>query len=180
MKLSRMIKWIGDIDQKNFDRVLGRIMDLIEEAPKEPIGLFLFSNGGEIDVGFSFYDNMKILKPKLITIGTGTVRSIAPLILASGKVRLLMPNTTLFFHDFYVMDISAESTLGPKRLITFGKELNAGMKNYCNILSERSGGLLSPSKMKRFMTNETSISANEAVKLGLADAVADTNMFKLK
>lgn len=180
MNLGRVVKWIGDIDQKSYDRVLGEIVALMKQDSTETIFLMLLSNGGESDVGFSFYDTMKIMRPNLITIGTGIVRSIAPIILAAGRTRLLTENTTLLFHDFFAMDMDAEGKLDSKLLISFGKDLESGMKKYCKILAVRSEGKLSERKIRALMHNQKSHSVDEALKLGLADFMADSDVFDIK
>lgn len=178
MELARVVRWIGDINQQNFDRVLGEIISHLKESQSDPIWLLLLSDGGETDVGFSFYDNMRLLKPNLITVGTGTVRSIAPVILASGTMRLITENTSFLFHDFFAIDMDAEGRLDSKLLISFGKDLERGMKIYREILVKRSGGRLSQQKIRSIMSNQRTLIASEAVRLGLADAIADPSMFK--
>lgn len=174
----RLVKWIGDIDEKNFDRVLGEILGFVKESPDEPIILILSSKGGDTTVGFAFYDMMMAYKPKLITVGTGIVGSIAPIILAAGQSRLLSENTKLSFHNFFVKSNDAIINLEPGALIALGKEMNLGVTRYCKILADRSNGLISARKMKNIVCREATLTAAKAVELGLADTVLNPKDFK--
>lgn len=178
MEFNRIVKWIGYIDQQGYEHVLGKIQKLLDKNKSEPIILWLFSNGGETDVGFAFYDTIQLLKPNLITVGTGNISSIAPIILASGQTRILTKNTILFFHDFLVRDSNRDARLTANLLRTVAGELDNAMENYRRILVEKSKGLLSKRKIRELMNNEITLTANEAVALGFADVIADPNMFK--
>lgn len=180
MEFNRIVSWTGYIDQRGYDHVLGKILKLLDKSKSEPVILWLFSNGGESDVGFAFYDTIQLLKPNLITIGTGNISSIAPIILASGQTRILTQNTILFFHDFLVRDLDRDARLTANLMRTTAGELDNAMENYQRILVEKSKGLLSKEKIHELMNNEITLTANKAVDLGLADMIADLDMFKTK
>ena len=179
MDLNRLVKWVGYIDRRSYARVMSRIESLLLKSAKEPITLWLFSGGGEMDVGLAFYDAVQLLKPTLIIVGTGEVSSTAPIILAAGKTRILTKNTTLFFHNVGIDDLSRGTKLSTNLMRTVAWEIDHAIERYQNILVERSGKLLSQRKIKELMDNERSITAEEAVKLGLADMVANPEHFRV-
>lgn len=62
-----------------------------------PIYLLINSPGGEVGDGFMLYDLIRASQAPLITIGQN-VASMATVILAAGKRRLLFPNSTIMLH----------------------------------------------------------------------------------
>ncbi len=179
MNLNRLVKWVGYIDRQGYARVMSKIEKLLLKSKEEPITLWLFSGGGEMDVGLAFYDAIQLLKPTLITVGTGEVSSTAPIILAAGKTRILTKNTTLFFHNVGIDDLHRNSKLSTNLMRTVAWEIDHAIERYRNILVERSGGSLSLRKISELMNNEVSITSEKAVKLGLADLIANPEQFRV-
>ena len=67
----------------------------------EPINFYICSPGGHVESGDAIFDMMSYIKPKVRTIGTGWVGSIATHIyLAAEKEdRLCLPNTRFLIHQ---------------------------------------------------------------------------------
>jgi len=97
---TRTLLLSGDIDKELAERLIRSIL-LLEDEGNDPIKLFIDSSGGDADAGYAIFDMLRFVKPRVITIGMGTVASAAALVhLAAGKEsRLSLPNAHFLLHQ---------------------------------------------------------------------------------
>src|SRR6185369_9557764 len=111
-----------------------------------------------------------VLKPRLMTIGAGDVDSSGIIVFLAGQKRYLTKNTTLLLHlagrvfesfrRFSTADM--EAMLREDKLKDF---------HYASVVSESSGGILSPERVLAMMAANKLLTPEEAVRFGLADGV---------
>lgn len=170
-KLSRTLEWLGGVSYQNLENTLSGIKRLIAENPKEEIHLVVSSFGGATGIAMSFYDAVRTwLRPNLVTIGSGDVDSSGIIVFLSGQKRFLTPNTTMLLHlggrtfehakRFSTLDM--ENTLKEDKLKDF---------QYASVVSNATGGKYTPEKIIEMMAQNTILSAEEAVNMGLAHKV---------
>ena len=95
----RSVEYMGVVNYGTTERVIEEITHLYCENTLKEIYLKVTSAGGPTGTAMSFYDHMRyILKPRLITIGSGDVDSSGMLIFLAGNRRYLTKNTTLLLH----------------------------------------------------------------------------------
>ena len=167
----RTLEWLGGVSYSNLELALSGLKRLIKEDPKREIHLLVSSFGGGTGIGMSFYDTVRtLLRPRLCTIGSGDVDSSGVLVFLSGEKRFLTPNTTMLLHlggrtfdkekRFSTMDM--ENMLKEDKLKDF---------QYASVVSEATGGKYSPEKILELMAQNTILTAEEAVNMGLAHTI---------
>src|SRR6201999_4389177 len=101
--------------------------------------LFITSPGGPTGTAMSFYDTIRhVLKPNLVTIGSGDVDSSGIIIFLSGTRRYMTSRTTLLLHP-------AGRVFGNQRFTT--KEMEAMLaedrmkdQQYASLIAQNSHG----------------------------------------
>lgn len=169
----RTIEWFGGVNYENLEHVISEIKRMMTEDAQEEIYLIVNSYGGPTGIAMSFFDTVRsLLKPNLVTIGSGDVDSSGIIVFLAGTKRYLTKNTTLLFH-------LAGRTFEPgKRFTTY--DMEAMMKEdklkdyqYACVVSDVTQGHYSPEKILDMMAKNTIMSASEATNLGLADTVIE-------
>lgn len=98
---SRVITIYDTIDSKLAKEINAQLLFLEQEDPEKLITVFINSPGGEIFSGFSIFDTMSFIQPKVRTIAAGLCASIAIIILLGGEKgqRFAFPNSRLLIHQ---------------------------------------------------------------------------------
>jgi len=164
---SRTVRYIGPITRATNERLLKQIEKLVHEAPDEEIFLFITSTGGPTGTAISFFDTIRyVLKPRLVTIGSGDVDSSAVIIFLSGSRRFVTKRTTLLLHP-------AGRIFGTQRYTA--REMEAMLvedrhkdDQYATIIAEHSQGSLTKENVLSMMEAHTILSPDRLVELDLA------------
>lgn len=167
----RTLEWLGGVSYSNLELTLSGIKKFIKEDPKREIHLLVNSFGGGTGIGMSFYDTVRTwLKPKLYTIGSGDVDSSGVLIFLSGEKRFLTPNTTMLLHlGGRTFDKEKRFSTGDMENIL--KEDKLKDFQYASVVSEATEGKCTPEKILELMSQNTILTAEEAVNMGLAHTI---------
>lgn len=164
--------WLdGDIDYSTleFVKVIMRCNKEDESIPVEdrkPIKLFIDTPGGDVQVMWSLIKAMKISKTPIYTIAFCNAMSAGAHILAAGHRRLAMPGSTVLVHS------------GSCRYDGDLEKVESS-KKYYDALSKRANDMLlentkiSPKDLKRKGANDWYITAENAVELGIVDAIVN-------
>lgn len=137
-----------------------------------PIKLVINSPGGIIEEGLILYDTIKSLRSPLYTIGR-SCQSLAAIILASGTQghRYLYPNSRIMLHlPFGVLSGDSEE-VGIQT-----KELMQAKNKLVEILIDN-GVPKTPKAILKDINREFWLSAEEAIKYGLADKIIDSEFW---
>jgi ATP-dependent protease ClpP protease subunit len=168
---ARTIEWFGGVNYDNLEKALKKIKDLLTESSTEEVHLLVNSYGGATGIGMSFYDAMNgWLKTNLVTIGSGDVDSSGVIIFLSGKKRYLTKNTTILLH-LAGRTFEKDKRFSSADLEAMLKEDKLKDYQYACVVSDATGGRYSPEKILDMMAGNTILTAEEAVKMGLADKV---------
>ena len=167
---SRTLRYIGGVTRVQNERILARMEKLIDRDETEAIGLFVTSPGGATGSAMSFYDTVRhILKPNLVTIGSGEVDSSGFIIFLSGGRRYISARTTGLLH-------SCGRVFGNQRYTT--AEMSAMLaedtlkdQQYATVLADNSRGRLSVQDVLLMMQRNTVLSAEDFIRFGLADDI---------
>ena len=171
--LYRNILISEEIDSGSVKIVINKIMDInydddlkeqdYKDWIREPIMLFINSNGGNAYDAFALADIIKTSKTPIYTIAIGWCMSGGLLIFMEGKKRFVGENATLMFHD--VTGWVNDKTEGIKQELEESKRLS---KMYCNIITNNS--LVRQETLDDYITRKAEwfISAEEAINLKIA------------
>lgn len=155
-----------DIDDALATSVVAQLLYLESVDNDKDICIYIKSRGGVITDAFSIFDTMNYIKPDIITVGMGIVASAASFLAAAGTKgkRYLLPNTDVMIHQplggasGQAVDIAIQS----KRILY----LKDKMINYYSGFTGQDYDTL-----ERDMDRDFYLTAEEAVKYGLADKV---------
>jgi len=97
---TRTILIYGEINQKVAREVTERLMLLSAESDDD-IKLFINSQGGHVESGYTIFDMIRFVKPRVKIIGTGWAASAGALIYASvpKEDRFSLPHTRYMLHQ---------------------------------------------------------------------------------
>lgn len=168
---SRSLEYFGIVNYATTERVLEEIKVLMMEDPNEEIYLSVTSAGGPTGTAMSFYDHIRyVIKPALVTIGSGDVDSSGIILFLSGEKRYLTKNTTLLLHK-------AGRTFESGKRFT-ATELEAMLQEdtlkdlqYATVLVERSHNRLTVKKVLKLMEDNTILTPDQMVAYGLAHSI---------
>ena len=170
---SRMVYWLGGINQDNYEKVLTKVIKLYEENPEEWITLLITSPGGSRAISAAFYDFVKhVLKPRLRTIGLGEVDSCGMLIFVAGDQRFVAPRTTFYFHEMS-REFDEKTRLRASELREIVKEVYYTQGLQAMAVADCTNGKHQPEDILRLMERETSLNAEDLLKMGIAHRILD-------
>ena len=138
------------------------------EPPVEPIRMFISTHGGSAHDLFAIYDIMRMVKDccDIETVGLGKVMSAGVLLLAAGTKgkRKIGRNCRVMIHP-----VAAASMGDLVDIENETKEIKVLQKQYLSELAENTNMTLS--QIRKMIKKKINIyfSAEEAIKLGIAD-----------
>jgi ATP-dependent protease ClpP protease subunit len=170
---ARSVQYFGVVNYATTERVIEEITTLVAIDPHEEIYLSVTSAGGPTGTAMSFYDHMRyVLKPRLVTIGSGDVDSSGIILFLSGEKRFITKNTTLLLHRAgRVFEEGKRITAA--ELEAMFREDNLKDFQYASVLAERSNGRLTTEKALQLMDSNIILTPVEMISYGLADAILE-------
>ena len=97
---SRTVLVMGEINSTVAERVTAHLLALSAQS-RDPIRLFIHSNGGHVESGDTIHDMIKFVEPRVVIVGTGWVASAGTHIYlaAPRDDRYALPNTRFMIHQ---------------------------------------------------------------------------------
>ena len=190
---SRIIGLFGEVEENKVAQIIGMMLDMAESAEVEkptelvkdeagnevakeeeveilPIEFLLSTPGGSADDMFALYDIMRVVKEKcpIVTFGIGKVMSAGVLLLAAGTKgqRKIGKNCRVMIHS-----VIGGTSGSFHNLENEMAEMRYMQEAYLRALSDESN--MSVAQLKRVINRKVNVylSAEEAVKLGIADII---------
>lgn len=164
----RIVYLAGEVNEQSIAHVTATIIALANQDKTSPIKLIVSTYGGSIDEMFSLYDVMKYVPCPVHTIAIGKVMSAGVLLVAAGTKgsRLIGKSTRIMIHP---ISAGMEGTV-------FTMENEMAETRRMQVLMEEL--LLAETKMTKAQLqaimkkgHDTYLTAKEAVKLGIVDAI---------
>ena len=163
--LEDRIIFLGEeVNEGSANTIVAQLLHLANEDPDKDIQLYINSPGGSVYDGLAIYDTMQYIKPDVQTIGIGLQASMGAFLLSSGAKgkRFVLPNARVMIH---------QPSSGTKGMVTdqeISLRESVRIKELlAKIIAKNTGQKLD--KVKADMERDFWMSANEAVKYGLAD-----------
>lgn len=168
---SRLLKdriiFLGeDVNSHTANLVVAQMLFLEAEDPKKDIIFYINSPGGSVYDGMAIYDTMKYVKCDVQTVGIGLQASMGAFLLSSGNKgkRFVLPHSKVMIHQ------PSSGTRGKVTDMEIDLKESLKVKKQLNeLLAENTGQKLS--KIELDVDRDYWMSAEEAVKYGLADKV---------
>lgn len=167
---SRTIFVSGEVDSDLAQKVNRQLMAMERANPTAPIVLWIDSPGGEVYSGFSIYDTIRFIQPKVITVASGIAASMGSIIaLAAEKEnRVSLPNAKFLIHQPLIGGVlrgqATDIDIHARDIIALKKKMH-------QLYAERTGGKVE--KFVELMERDRWVEPTEAVELGLISAIID-------
>ena len=165
--LEDRIIFLGEeVNEQTANVVVAQLLHLANEDPNKDIQLYINSPGGSVYDGLAIYDTIQYIKPDVQTIGIGLQASMGAFLLSSGTKgkRFVLPNSRVMIHQ------PSSGTQGKvtDQEITL-REAIALKEKLAEMMAKNTGQKVA--KVKADMERDFWMSAEEAVKYGVADEV---------
>ena len=169
LQLSERIVYLaGEVNEQSIAHVTATIIALANQDKTSPIKLIVSTYGGSVDEMFSLYDVMKYVPCPVHTIAIGKVMSAGVLLVAAGSKgnRLIGKSTRIMVHPISAGMEGTVFTMENEMAET--RRMQALMEEL--MLAETK---MSKAQLQAIMKkgHDTYITAKEAVKLGIVDAI---------
>ena len=166
---SRTLVISGEVNQKLAASVTAQLLALASES-KEPITIFINSQGGHVESGDTIHDMIRFVKPKVRIVGTGWVASAGALIFVSvpREDRFCLPHTRFLLHQPAggVGGTAADIDIEAREILKMRERLN-------RVFAEQTGQPLS--KIEDDTRRNFWLSAVEAKEYGLVGSIIQTS-----
>ena len=157
------------IDDDVANLVIAQLLFLQAEDPKKDIDLYINSPGGSVTAGLAIYDTIQVLSCDVKTYCLGQCASMGAVLLAAGAAgkRFALPNSRIMIHQPWggAQGTAADIDIQAKEILRLKSMLNG-------ILASHTGQ--SVKKIEKDTERDFFMSADEAVKYGLVDAVVSS------
>lgn len=171
--LEDRIIFLGEeVTEGSANTIVAQLLHLANEDPDKDIQLYINSPGGSVYDGLAIYDTMQYIKPDVQTIGIGLQASMGAFLLSSGAKgkRFVLPNARVMIH---------QPSSGTQGMVTdqeISLRESVRMKELlAKVIAKNTGQKLE--KIKADMERDHWMSADEAVKYGLADEMIRHEQF---
>ncbi len=160
----RIIMLFGEITDATSASIISQLLFLSSTDEKKDIYIYINSPGGSVTAGFSIYDTMKYIKPKVITIGMGLCASMGAFLLSSGDKRYLLENTKVMIHQPLggAKGQATDIMIVAEEIISIKKKLN-------EILAKNTKQPLS--KIEQDTERDFYMDAQKALEYGIIDEI---------
>ena len=169
LKERKVFLW-GEVSDKSARDVTEKLLYLEMDAPGKKITFYINTPGGSITAGMAVYDTMKLISSPIKVVVTGMAASIGSILLcgADNGKRFLYPHSRVLIHQPLIsgkmVAVAVDIHIQAQEMERLRDELNA-------ILADSSGQPLK--KIQKDTDRDFYITADEAIKYGLADAIVE-------
>ncbi len=143
-----------------------RVLDAIA---KEPITIIMNNPGGDMYHGFAIYDAIVACRSHVTIEVLGHAMSMGSVILQAADERVMHPNSSQMIH-YGTLAFSGHSKTGIK-WADQEKKLSNKMEQIYLAKMKKKDPLYTLQRLRHLLDHDTFLSAEESVKLGLADKV---------
>lgn len=146
--------------------IIAQILLLDSQDNKSDIKLYLNTPGGMVTAGLAIYDTMQHVKAPISTICVGTAASMGAILLAAGTKgkRFILPNAEVMLHQVMggAEGQATDIKIRAEHILKIKDRLNKILSRHTN---------QSLAKIEKDTDRDFFMSAEEAVKYGLADKI---------
>ncbi len=166
----RKIYLVGEVNDASAAEIIVQLEHL-DRKGKEDILFYINSPGGSVSAGLAIYDAMKRCRCDVVTICTGMAASMGAFLFSSGTKgkRYITPMAEVMIHQPLggAQGQASDIERAAAHILFLKKRLNA-------VLSANTGKTLE--EIAADTDRDTYLSADEAIRYGLADALLEKNL----
>lgn len=176
----RIIMLNGPVEDHMANLIVAQMLFLESEDPNKDISLFINSPGGGVTAGLSIYDTMQFIKPDVATYVMGQACSMGSFLAMAGAKgkRFVLPESRTMIHrvssgtrgtsgSVHVQELEFEDS---RRHLEESKRIN---QRLTELYVKHNTAGKNYDEMFETMKFDTFLSAQEAVKWGLADNIIE-------
>jgi ATP-dependent Clp protease protease subunit len=164
----RVVFLVGPVDDNTANLIVAQLLFLESENPDKDIHFYINSPGGSVTAGMAIYDTMQFIKPHVSTLCIGQAASMGAFLLAAGEKgkRFCLPNSRVMIHQPSAgfQGQASDIEIHAKEILFMKQRLN-------EMLARHTGQPIEA--IERDTDRDNFLSADAAVKYGLADQVLD-------
>lgn len=181
----RIIMLDTEVRQESASAIVAQMLFLEAENPEADILFYINSPGGSVTAGLSIYDTMQYIKPDVSTIVLGQACSMGSFLAQAGArgKRLVLPEARTMIHrvssgtpstsgSVHVQELEFEDA---RRTFEESQRIN---KRLTELYVRHNTAGKTYEELYEAMKFDTYLSAEEAVKYGLADKVIENRSDK--
>ena len=162
----RIVFLTGEVNDEVASLICAQLLFLEAENPDKEISFYINSPGGVVTSGLAILDTMNYIKCPVSTVCMGQACSMGSLLLTCGEKgrRFALPNARVMIHQPSggFQGQATDMEIHVKEILAIKKRLN-------QIYVEQTGKPLS--EIEEAMERDNFMTAQEALKFGLIDAV---------
>ena len=175
----RIVMLDTDVNEHTSSLIVAQLL-FLESQGNEDITFFINSPGGSVTAGLAIYDTMQFIKPDVATYVMGQACSMGSFLAMAGQPgkRFVLPESRTMIHrvssgtrgtsgSVHVQELEFEDA---KRAIEESMRIN---KRLTELYVKHNTAGKTYEELYETMKFDTFLSADEAVKYGLADKVID-------
>lgn len=174
-KLSNKYFLFDDIEEVSIEPLIKWLYQASEEF--EELTIYINSRGGDVAAAMAAVNAMESVPARITTVSTGLIASAATFISITGDVRQIYEDTSVMVHTFSTFSIGKYHDLKEQ-----AKEQEALHLRLVKHYSKHTGLSEKDVEIKLLKQTDVWLTAEDAVKLGIADEIIETrpNSFKDK
>lgn len=162
----RVIFLVGPVTEASANLVVAQLLFLESENSDKDIYFYINSPGGLVSAGMAVYDTMQYIKPDVSTLCIGQAASMGSLLLTAGAKgkRFCLANSRVMIHQPMggFQGQASDIEIHAKEILFLKSRLN-------ELMAKHTGQSIQT--IERDTDRDNFLSAEEAVKYGLVDAV---------
>ena len=166
----RILDFTSEVGYGSARSAINTLAEWRAKDPGKPITVRFLTPGGDAIPGLALYDYIRMLVAEgtpVTTVGIGMAASMGAVLLQAGSTRLVTPSTWVLIHE-----ISSVAAGRLSEMIDEAKWTERVQTRLLDILAEKS--TMSKAAIKRkWMRKDWWLNAEETVRLGFADAIAE-------
>jgi len=162
----RVIFLVGPVTEASANLVVAQLLFLESENSDKDIYFYINSPGGLVSAGMAVYDTMQYIKPDVSTLCIGQAASMGSLLLTAGAKgkRFCLANSRVMIHQPMggFQGQASDIEIHAREILFLKSRLN-------ELMAKHTGQSIQT--IERDTDRDNFLSADEAVKYGLVDAV---------
>ena len=166
------VSFNGPINSHTASVLMGTLANAANEGCDD-IHLLLSTPGGQVADGIALYNSIRALHPRITTYNMGAVNSIGNVVYQAADRRVCSTTASFMFHGIG-FDIPTATRLELQELREKTKNLESDQASISTIMVRHSN--LSTEDVDRLFLEMAFVDADEALKHGITDQVADVRL----
>jgi ATP-dependent Clp protease, protease subunit len=164
----RVFLW-GPVTDESSERIVNRLLFLEADSPGKEIFFYINSPGGVVTSGMVIYDTMQLITSPVHTICMGLAASMGSILLSGGVrgKRLIWPSGRVMIHQPSIGGMYGQAT----DIEITAREIDKTREMSARLLADRTGKTFE--QVMADFDRDYWMNAEEAIKYGIADAMAD-------